>query len=407
MRKLNILLRALLVDAMVSTIGHSKPVKDSADAFGYLEQFGYLDATKNANTAAALDPNAFKKAIKDFQEFAGLTVTGQLDSNTLEMMNKPRCGFKDTTGTAEFNLRGGKWRKKRLTYRVTKYPEALSRSQVDSEIRKAFDQWEAATSLTFVASTRSTVDIEIRWETGNHGDGHPFDGPGTTLAHAFFPRYGGDAHFDETERWTVNSRRGINLLQVAAHEFGHSLGLGHSREKKALMAPFYPGYDPNFKLHADDVAGIQALYGSSSGGGGGNFPECRSLPWKRLSNGRWYLIAGSKLSHSQARQYCQKVGANLAEISSDAEDSVISSELVFDLDESTWLSETSSQFGFNDGFDDDFFNDDFFGGGGSSSNTADLNGRCYYLDQFGYLKSDRNCSNKKSFICEADGYPCS
>ena len=64
---MNILLRALLVDAMVSTIGHSKPVKDSADAFGYLEQFGYLDGTKNANTAADLDPNAFKKAIKDFQ----------------------------------------------------------------------------------------------------------------------------------------------------------------------------------------------------------------------------------------------------------------------------------------------------------------------------------------------------
>ena len=54
---------------------------------------------------------------------------------------------------------------------------------------------------------------------------------------------------------------GINLFIVAAHEFGHSLGLAHSSVPNSLMAPFYQGYVKDYQLHPDDVAAIQQIYG--------------------------------------------------------------------------------------------------------------------------------------------------
>lgn len=53
------------------------------------------------------------------------------------------------------------------------------------------------------------------------------------------------------------------MFAVAAHEFGHSLGLSHSDVEGALMYPWYQNLNEDSPLHEDDKRGIQYIYGES------------------------------------------------------------------------------------------------------------------------------------------------
>ncbi len=71
-------------------------------------------------------------------------------------------------------------------------------------------------------------------------------------------------HFDIDRTW-VNDELGnagageYDFFSVALHELGHSLGLGHSDVSGSIMEEGYAG--THRTLHADDIAGIQAIYG--------------------------------------------------------------------------------------------------------------------------------------------------
>ena len=54
---------------------------------------------------------------------------------------------------------------------------------------------------------------------------------------------------------------GIRLLDTAAHEIGHAIGLAHSNVWNSVMAAYYNHNIKVTKLTEDDVKGAQALYG--------------------------------------------------------------------------------------------------------------------------------------------------
>ncbi|MCC6408709.1 MAG: matrixin family metalloprotease [Planctomycetes bacterium] len=59
---------------------------------------------------------------------------------------------------------------------------------------------------------------------------------------------------------------GIDLQGVACHEFGHALGLGHSTDGAATMFPSISGTGTGQRsIAADDIAGVQFIYGVKSG----------------------------------------------------------------------------------------------------------------------------------------------
>ncbi|KAK1404466.1 Metalloendoproteinase [Heracleum sosnowskyi] len=249
----------------------------------YLNKFGYL----NYHSSKAHDDDDFddflEAAMKTYQANYNLKVTGTVDSETLSKMVMPRCGVPDVINGTNSMLTNKKRhhhhsRKKFHTVshysffqgsprwpvgktHLTYWFDDTTPSNAKPAFVRAFDKWASVTQYFTFSETQDSQssDIKIGFASGDHGDGNPFDGPGSTLAHAFAPT-DGRLHCDAEESWSIGALANYTDLEtVALHEIGHLLGLDHSSVADAIMYPTIPTGAVK-DLHDDDVQGIKALY---------------------------------------------------------------------------------------------------------------------------------------------------
>ena len=165
------------------------------------------------------------------------------------------------TGLQQYynSLQNSKWNKNILSYKIKGWlDEDMSTIEQRSLVRQAWNSWEKVCNIHVYETNSNKADIII--------DIGRIDGPNGYLAWATLPGYDDKqllVKFDENEKWLINKNsvnRGIIFHNVAAHEFGHILGLRHSRYSSALMSPSYNPRIPT-PQERDDIPRIQNLYG--------------------------------------------------------------------------------------------------------------------------------------------------
>jgi len=150
-----------------------------------------------------------------------------------------------------------------LNYVFETLTGALDPAVVRGEIERAFAEWQKYANISFSPGSdpNAARTIAVQFASGAHGDAYPFTDL-SQLAHTFYPAppnaepVAGDMHLNAAESWAVGTH--LDLFSVVLHETGHALGLGHSDQPGAVM---YPYYHLASGLTADDIAGIQSLYG--------------------------------------------------------------------------------------------------------------------------------------------------
>ncbi len=172
-----------------------------------------------------------------------------------------------------FSLNGPRWPEAQTPYYINSANLDLGASAVESAVRAGADAWLAqAGAFRFdysgPSSQTTTTNDRINLVLFRNASS------GSAIATTYWWSSGSriidtDIIFwDGAMRFFAGSSgcsAGFYIEDIAAHEFGHALGLGHSASADATMYPSAGSCETDLRsLDADDISGVRALYPSES-----------------------------------------------------------------------------------------------------------------------------------------------
>lgn len=189
---------------------------------------------------------------------------------------------------AKFELSGHTWKNKNLVKWFVKDTEDRVRNGISLfdmvyDCAQAFKEWRRWSTIKFrplPEENEEDADIVIqmadippkttgwdKWKIGVLAVGHyPIEQLG---------RIAGDIFVNSKDfiwrSWQKVKERAENFksawydfFSMVLHEIGHTLGIAHSKDPKAVLAPFYKRVVKPYVLTQDDANAIQAAYSSNA-----------------------------------------------------------------------------------------------------------------------------------------------
>jgi poly(3-hydroxybutyrate) depolymerase len=180
------------------------------------------------------------------------------------------CLLGATVATSGYTLSGPSWAPGPVPFRVNTTNLDLPAGVITPAGTEGADAWTMQTNASFQYQYAGTSTVTTSSNDGVNVVMFRNASSGSAIATAYWWSsgsriIGADIVFwDAAIQFFVGSTgcsNGFYIEDIAAHEFGHALGLGHSAVTGATMFPSVSSCSTgNRRLHADDIAGVEALY---------------------------------------------------------------------------------------------------------------------------------------------------